>query len=113
LEIAGVKMDGQPPLDGVSLVPLLESRMESRPRGMGFWHYPSKGIGTPSHKWMSQLLEEQEAGREPNDPGTLRLEAGKIDKRYPTDKFPGHAAWIEGDWKLHRRGAVGKKKGNQ
>ena len=21
---------------------------------------------------------------------------------YPTDHFPGHSAWIDGDWKLHR-----------
>jgi arylsulfatase A-like enzyme len=21
---------------------------------------------------------------------------------YPNDQFPGHAAWTDGDWKLHR-----------
>ena len=30
------------------------------------------------------------------------------DPKYPTDQFPGHAAWIDGDWKLHRIEAKGK-----
>lgn len=35
------------PLDGVSLLPLIEGKMTERPRPIGFWHYaPSKGKGT-------------------------------------------------------------------
>jgi len=48
LEIAGVRMEGQPPLDGTSLVPLIEGKMTERPKPMGFWDYPIKGIGTPA-----------------------------------------------------------------
>jgi arylsulfatase A-like enzyme len=25
---------------------------------------------------------------------------------YPVDRFAGHAAWIDGDWKLHRKATV-------
>ena len=48
LEIAGVTIDQQPQLDGVSLVPLLEDTERSRKRPMGFWEYPIPGISTPS-----------------------------------------------------------------
>ncbi|MBN2291310.1 MAG: sulfatase-like hydrolase/transferase [Pirellulales bacterium] len=101
LEITGAKPKKQPPLDGISLVPLLDEKMKTRPQGMGFWAYPEKGIITPSHEWMSELLKSQKAGKEPTDKERLRLDAGKITRQYPTDKFPGHAAWIDGDWKLH------------
>jgi len=32
----------------------------------------------------------------------LRLDAGVISKLYPTDTLPGHAAWLDWPWKLHR-----------
>jgi arylsulfatase A-like enzyme len=102
LEIVGVKMKGQPPLDGISLVPLIDNKMTARPRPMAFWVYPVGGIGTPSHAWMTELLAVQKEGKEPDDKAKLRLDAGKIAKRYPADKLLGHAAWIDGDWKLHR-----------
>ncbi len=102
LEIAGVKMKTQPPLDGISLVGLIEGRMKDRPKPMGFWDYPAKGISVPSHKWMSELLEAQSQGKEINDAARLYLDAGKITKKYPTDSFPGHGAWLDWPWKLHR-----------
>ncbi len=38
LDIVGVKMDDQPPLDGISLKPLIEGeKMDARPTPMGFW----------------------------------------------------------------------------
>jgi arylsulfatase A-like enzyme len=40
LEVAGVTVDAQPlPLDGISLVPLMEGRMEKRPQPLMFWHH--------------------------------------------------------------------------
>ena len=102
LEIVGVTMENQPPLDGISLVPLIKGKMTARPKPMGFWDYPQRGISTPSHQWMTELLTAQEAGREPEDTEKLRLDAGKITKRYSETELPGHSAWIDGDWKLHR-----------
>ena len=32
----------------------------------------------------------------------MRLDAGEITKQYPLDSFPGHAAWLDWPWKLHR-----------
>ncbi|MCP4613307.1 MAG: sulfatase-like hydrolase/transferase [Planctomycetes bacterium] len=102
LDITGVKMKNQPPLDGISLAPLIESKMNTRPKPMGFWDHPTKGISTPSQKWMTELLEVQKAGEESSEIFRLRLDAGEITQQYPLDSFPGHAAWLDWPWKLHR-----------
>ena len=109
LDITGVRMPNQPPLDGVSLVPLLAGQMKARPKPMGFWDHPTGGIGTPSHKWMSELLAAQKAGDEAAEKSRRRLDAGKITKQYPEDTFPGHAAWLDWPWKLHRIQRKGPK----
>ncbi len=101
LDIVGVRMGNQPPLDGISLTALIAGRMKTRPKPMGFWDYPTRGISVPSHKWMSELLESQKAGGA-GDPARLRLDAGEITKQYSEDTFGGHAAWIDWPWKLHR-----------
>ncbi len=102
LEIAGASTDVRRPLDGVSLVPLLDGRMESRPKPMGFWDHPTPGLAVPSKQWMAGLYEAQKAGQEVDDPAYQVLEAGQITKQYPEDSFPGHAAWLDWPWKLHR-----------
>ena len=102
LEIAEVKMKNQPLLDGISLVPLIDGKIKTRPKPMGFWDHPTGGIGTPSKKLMSELLELQKSGREVDDPSRLRLDTGQITKQYPENSFPGHAAWLDWPWKLHR-----------
>ena len=108
LDIVQVKLEKQPPLDGISLVPLVEGKMKSRPKPMGFWDHPTGGIRTPSKEFMAELLAAQKAGNEVGDRSRLRLDAGKITKKYPQDTFPGHAAWLDWPWKLHR---VEAKKG--
>jgi len=102
LDIVGVQMKDQPPLDGISLVSLLEGRMPSRPRPMGFWDHPTAGIRTPSKEWMHSLYEAQQAGNDVDDPARLRRDAGEITRQYPTDTYPGHSAWLDWPWKLHR-----------
>ncbi len=102
LEITGVRVDNQPPVDGVSLVPIIEGRAEKRKRPIGFWNYSISGIRTPSAQWMAELLEAQQAGGD-LQPYEASRRAGELpNPAYPLDKFPGHAAWIDGDWKLHR-----------
>jgi arylsulfatase A-like enzyme len=102
LDLAGVKLDARRPLDGVSLVPLLEGKMQQRPRGIGFWNYPSGGQGVPAKQWMEELHAAQRAGSEPTDPKQLFADAGDIKEQRPLDRFPGHSAWVEGALKLHR-----------
>jgi len=102
LDIVGVRIQHQPKLDGISLYPLIQGKMKKRPQPIGFWHYPAKGIQTPSEEWMAELLEAQKNGRVITEESRLRLNAGDITTQYPEDTFPGHAAWLEWPWKLHR-----------
>jgi arylsulfatase A-like enzyme len=83
--------------------------METRQRPMGFWDYRIGGIGTPCAKWMGELLKAQQAGRdlEPHESGQRAAQLPS--PAYPLDEYPGHAAWIDGDWKLHR---IAKKGGD-
>jgi len=101
LDIVGVTMPNQPPLDGVSLLPLIDDKMTERPKPIGFWDHAQGGHSTPSAKLMAELLQAQQAGRE-IDPHTFGPNAHKVTKQYPLDQFPGHAAWLDWPWKLHR-----------
>jgi hypothetical protein len=76
--------------------------MNKRLNGIGFWYYPIKGIPTPSKPWMSELLQAQKEGRDIADSSRLRLDAGNISRQYLDDEFPGHSAWLDWPWKLHR-----------
>ncbi|MFK5920695.1 MAG: sulfatase-like hydrolase/transferase [Verrucomicrobiota bacterium] len=102
LEIAGIKVSHSHPLDGISLLPLIEGAESQRSKAMGFWDTNTKGVGTPSKGWMTDLLAKQKAGQQEEDPLRLRMDAGEIKKQYNIDELGGHAAWIDGDWKLHR-----------
>ncbi len=102
LEIAGVTIDHQPVLDGVSLVPLIESGRQSRNRPMGFWRYPIPGIRTPSAEWMGELFAAQQKGGDIPANESSQHAAELPDPAFSDSQFPGHVAWIDGDWKLHR-----------
>jgi arylsulfatase A-like enzyme len=96
LELAGAKPKHQPPLDGESLVGVIDGKQKNRVRPIGFWDYPIKGISTPAHKILSAWKAEQAAGK------TVQPTALKPIDPLPTDYLPGHAAWMDGDWKLHK-----------
>lgn len=102
LEIVGVSVKDQPVLDGVSLVSLIDGKTDTRSRGMGFWDYPARGISTPSASWMSDLIKAQQAGGDLEPHVSSQKAAELPEPRYPLDRFPGHSAWTDGDWKLHR-----------
>jgi arylsulfatase A-like enzyme len=100
LDIAGVTMDDQPPLDGVSLKPLIEGEMTERPP-IGFWVYQAQGIPARSSELLAAQRDEQ-AGKAPTTGPPERTEASRMQITFPQDDRPGHAALIDGDWKLHR-----------
>jgi arylsulfatase A-like enzyme len=102
LEIVGVSVPGQPVLDGASLVPLINGDGSRAKHTMAFWDMPKPGIGVPSAKMMSALLAAQDQGDD-LEPYEASQKAGQLpEPAYSTEQFPGHAAWIDGDWKLHR-----------
>lgn len=102
LDIIGVKADINRPLDGISLLPLINEQMDNRPQPIGFWQYPGAGVPTPSAEWMAELLEAQKNGDMVGDSSRLRIEGSKIQNQFPLDTLPGHSAWLEWPWKLHR-----------
>lgn len=102
LEIAGVQVPDPPPLDGISAVPLLDGSMAARPKPIGFWDYPEPGVRTPAAELMRELFEAQQQGNALGDLAHLRLDAWRVPREYPLGPFPGHAAWLDWPWKLHR-----------
>ena len=110
LDITGVTIPDQSPLDGISLMPLVDGDMTSRSRPMGFWNYPAKGVPTYAHEWMKKLMEDQRRGNITGDIERLCLNAAEISEKYPLDSFPGHAAYLDWPWKLHRIESVGSVK---
>ncbi len=110
LELLGVRVDDQPrPIDGVSLVPLLNGKMDSRPKGMGFWKYPAKGRSCRSTELLQALAKEQETGEKTDESLMKDHEPDPITGDCSKEDRPGHAAWIDGRYKLHRLpGKAGK-----
>ncbi len=109
LEVVGAKAGSQPVLDGESLVGLIDGKATTRSKPMGFWDYTAKGIGTPSAAWMADLLKAQQAGGDLEPHESSQKAAELPNPKYPLDRFPGHSALIDGDWKLHRiEGANGR-----
>jgi len=108
LEIATGEINSLVPLDGVSLKPLIQGSEKPRGQGMGFWDHTARGISTPSAAWMADLLQAQQNG---GDLPANKASANATRLPSPghsTSSFPGHAAWIQGDWKLHRIQPAGK-----
>ena len=57
----------------------------------------------PSAKLMAQQLENQLVGINTENPVVEQdLNAGDISRKYPVDSLPGHAAWLDWPYKLHR-----------
>ncbi len=110
VELSGAQVEKQPMLDGVSLVPLLDGGMEQRPQPLGFWDYAIRGLPAKSGDLLQELAAEQAAGTVRSAEEVDPIPAEQLRSDYPDDTFPRHAAWIDGDWKLHRietpRGAV-------
>lgn len=102
LALTGVSMEKQPPLDGIDLMPLLSGQEQKRSRPIGFWDAGIKGISTPSKAWMEELLAAQAKGEEPADPARVRPDAAAIGEPVSLTEFPGHSAWLDWPWKLHR-----------
>ncbi|MCW5964097.1 MAG: sulfatase-like hydrolase/transferase [Bryobacterales bacterium] len=88
------------PLDGISLAALIDGRMERRDHGLGFWVYPEPGIRVASREILEELAKEQ-SGVTPQRSSAVLAKPGS--KHYAEDERPGFAAWIDGDFKLHRK----------
>jgi len=109
LEAAGIEPPGEHVLDGESLLPLIRGTSDERTRPMGFWHTSKRGIGTPSEEWMQDLKKAQGEGRDLPPDERVAAAMALPDPPETVDSLQGHAAWIDGHWKLHR--IVNRKSG--
>ncbi len=100
LELAGVAVPADRPLDGVSLVPLLEGEMHQRPTPLGFWHH--EGIAGRL-MWSDKILQELQAVLEAGGQGEINqgtLYGPDHDYR-SLEQSPGHSVWLDPPRKLH------------
>lgn len=102
LDILNLEVPGQPPIDGTSLLPVINGERPTNRKPIGFWDRPEGGIRVPSHEWMEELWRAQQQGIKYDNPERLRLDAGKIETKYPDKDFSGHSAWLDWPWKVHR-----------
>jgi arylsulfatase A-like enzyme len=102
MEFAGLPAANERPMDGLSLASLLEGKMPQRPKPLGFWRYPSAGKGVKSGELLEVLAKEQAEGKVRPAAAVEPIPEAQLRHDYPTDPLPGHAAWMDNDWKLHR-----------
>lgn len=101
LELAGVTVPTEPPLDGQSLARLLDGPVASRERPLGFWELPVPGQLVYSNRILAEAAEKLASGQPIDEPAAVGYP--EFENWVPPEgSYPGHAAWIDGDWKLHR-----------
>jgi len=98
------------PLDGVDLsATLLGDAVPGTRPGLGFWSYPSPGRLTYSDKILDGIPSGLDLAPEATE--AEQLAADRL-REAPT-AWPGHAAWVEGRYKLHRRLTAGEGRPGQ
>jgi arylsulfatase A-like enzyme len=102
VELTGARVEKPLPLDGISLVPLLEDRMPERGKPLGFWDYRIGGLGVNSSELLAELAQEQATGNVRPAEEVNPIPKAQLATDYSETSFPNHSAWLDGSWKLHR-----------
>ncbi len=89
------------PLDGKSILPLLEPNANWQNRKIGFWSY-ANGIETPESEYMHIMLREQENGLEIEPYDILKGHERHLFMNEPLKPMRGQAAWLDWPWKFHK-----------
>ena len=100
LSIAKGKVKHQPRLDGLDLKKIIAGRQAQRP-AMGFWHLHSNGQSTWNDRIIKSLMEAQQQGL-PNPHPERLLKNVEEFPEFERGDYPGHAAWNDWPWKIHR-----------
>ena len=101
LELVGIKPSHSHPLDGESLMPLVNGKSFTRKDGMGFWHHFTNGQSTYSDRIVKEIMEKQQKGVDIAIPYRIRKDIDEF-KQYSMTSFPGHAAYTLWPYKVHR-----------
>jgi hypothetical protein len=95
LDLLGLDLPDRP-IDGISLRPLIEGKMTTRPQPIGFWKYPHK-TQQKNRPWMDP---DRLKGTTPT---ANRDSIQFLNFHHPeplTENFPGQAAWMDNRYKL-------------
>ena len=95
LDLLGIDQPDRP-IDGISLRPLIEGKMTTRPQPIGFWKYPHK-TQQKNRPWMDP---DRLKGTTPT---ANRDSIQFLNFHHPkplTENFPGEAAWMDNRYKL-------------
>ena len=102
LAMAGAKVTGLHPLDGIDLSGVLAGEVTTRSKPIGFWHGFQGGQSTWSDRILKAIMLKQQAGAPaPHDPPRMRKDVDEF-PQISEDASKGHAAWLDWPWKLHR-----------
>lgn len=104
LDVAGVQSSKQAVLDGISLLPVItgHDRGSSRTQPLGFWEAGQPGFGLPSDAILAEAALKQASGATISDERAFGKPPAPLAWEPPRGEFPGHAVWLEQNWKLHR-----------
>lgn len=102
MAIAGAKIPDARPLDGRDQLENIRGTAKDPGKDqMGFWHLYMLGDSTHSDQIIKALMEAQQKGMPNPYPDRLHKNVLDFPQRIK-DGFPGHAAWNDWPWKLHR-----------
>ncbi len=107
LDIVGVDLTKQPkPLDGISIVPLIDDEITERPQPMGFWSNFAAGQGVRSSEILTAIEQDQASGTTTatmmNGPANRQTRISDQLKVFAEQGLVGDAAWIDNRYKLRR-----------
>ena len=103
LEVTGIQIPRKPPLDGISLLPLLEGRASDvRHAPIGFWAYERPGKPNDDTLMETMLKHQTEGTPFVPAPEELKPDAGEIKEIFDANDFAGRSAWLDWPWKLIR-----------
>lgn len=107
LDIVGVDVANQPkPLDGISILPLIDGESAERSQPMGFWSSFSAGSGVRSSDLLATLEKDQASGTSTatllNDPATRQKRITEQLDVFAKQGLVGEAAWIDNRYKLRK-----------
>jgi arylsulfatase A-like enzyme len=101
LALSKTTVENQPILDGIDLTPFIEGKQTVRLKPLAFWHLFTNGQATFSDRFIKQLMEAQQGGKETPLPERLL----KNVKEFPTyskkSHQKGHAALTDWPYKVH------------
>jgi len=95
LDLLGLGLPDRP-IDGISLRPLIEGQMTTRPQPIGFWKYPLK-TQQKNKPWMDPKRLKGTTPTTTSD----SIQFQNFHHPVPlTENFPGEAAWMDNRYKL-------------